>query len=162
MNVSKKIAILSGILVSLGVIASLGLTAKTDTGMIKKGIKTMPAGRTEYAPAPKAMPAPLVEKQKPVVEMVEVEEQINPLAELTYANEALKGLLALVPQEMALTDDLVKLPEMLVNEWNAILERHKNAGVVINSMYQQVRDEVKATLDDVINAIHARIIEIQQ
>lgn len=45
---NKKTALLAGVLVIFGAIATLGVIASTDGGMIKKGITQMPEGRSEY------------------------------------------------------------------------------------------------------------------
>jgi hypothetical protein len=51
---NKTTAMLSGVLVMLGIVVTFGVIARTTetTGMIKKGIHTMPAGRSEYKYAP--------------------------------------------------------------------------------------------------------------
>lgn len=49
MIMNKKTTILSGILVMLGIVATVGVIASTtESGMIKKGVNTMPEGRSEY------------------------------------------------------------------------------------------------------------------
>lgn len=45
---NKKTAILSGVLVMLGIVATVGIVASTESGMIKKGVNQMPEGRSEY------------------------------------------------------------------------------------------------------------------
>jgi hypothetical protein len=89
---NKKMIVLSAMLVIIGGIATLGVVA--GDGMTKKGVNTMPEGRSEYAVTDQELQQleqelkteeemPAVEPNAPVKEQTPVEEEEEGVTEKT-------------------------------------------------------------------------------
>lgn len=134
---NKKTAILSGVLTMLGIVATIGVIAKTDenTGMIKKGVNVMGAGRSEYKNAP--------------------------MDDLNYMDMALKGTM----KDLNLIDIKYhsEVPTLIQESWNAMTERHIKAYKIGNdAAYLKAKKLIEEKVKSTIEAVTKKLAELKK
>lgn len=144
---NKKTALLSGILVMLGIIATIGVAASsTQTGMIKKGVKAMKEGRSEYKTKV------LSPTEADIQELVFAKKDLEDFSEML--NTATKDKLEL----------LQSIPNLMTNDLSLMLKRHKEAtpGIDVNAKYKQAKEQLDGTMKTTIELINKKITELSK
>jgi hypothetical protein len=128
---NKKTAILSSVLVMLGIVVSIGVIAsqpaasQPGTGMIKKGLNVAKKYRTEYRITP--------------------QEVID--GDLKTFEKALMDTQAGLTAKKVPQDALLNMSRNMQNAWDEMMARHaKMQGITTDAAYIQKKNQVEALL----------------
>lgn len=155
---AKKITILATVLVIAGIVVSIGAIASTQTGMIKKGAAQTVSTRSEYRATGASQGSVTASGTSVVLDS-------TPIGELIRFENDLKNILDGLQRKTGTVR--ITAPESLQNDWNTIIEKHKQsgAGVIVHpsgttspdNQYIQAKQRVEKTLKATVDALNKNL-----